>query len=1288
MKKLKPFVKSNLAIGSLSLLLVATTLYLGISRKQGEKRTALQIMSEKYKNMSLEEVEAIPKRDRPDLAILQNFEMTKDPSLNIIPVNRARKAFAKIKSSARLKSAANVNWEERGPNNVGGRTRALMFDPNDASGKKVWAGGVAGGLWYNNDITSSSSVWQNVDDFWANLAISCIAHDPTNTNVFYVGTGEGFFNSDAVRGAGIWKTTDAGATWSQLSSTDNNNFSYVLKLALTPTGTIIAATKSGLYRSTDDGASWTNLFSGSFADIEVASNGDIYCSEGLRDPGVVRKSTNDGESWATVTPSSGGERIELAIAPSDPNTVYAVASKDSDVAWFKKTTNGGGTWSNVDIPNYYSQSCYPSSDDFTRKQAWYDLILSVHPTNPNTVLVGGIDLYKSTNGGSSWGLISYWTGACDAYVHADQHAIQFSPVNENTAIFGNDGGVFYSSDVGNASNPAFSARNNGYNVTQYYAGDQENKTGSNIMLAGAQDNGTQRYSSAGINATSEVTGGDGAFCHIDQLNSDYQITSYVFNNIYRSTNGGANFQRILRNSTGRFINPTEYDDNAKVLYGAAGNNEYLKITNFTGSYSTDFVSASLGGNTISAIKASPFTDNRIFVGTGTYYGEGGSKIFKISNAHTSNPTVNEIGTSALPRTGYISSIDVGANEDQLIITYSNYGLVSIWESTNGGASWQNKEGDLPDIPVRSVLYNPLNRNEVIIATELGVWSTANITDASPNWVVTNTGLANVRCDMLQYRASDGNVMVVTHGRGVYTGKPFAVGPDEEPPTVPTGLVASGVTSSGFVLNWNASSDNFGVTAYNVSVNGTIVGTPSTTNYSVSGLDASTTYNVTVVALDAAGNVSEPATISVTTNDQTGLCNGAITAFPYSESFESGFGAWEQDDTDDINWDRDTDGTPSNSTGPSSATDGDYYLYIESSYNGTGYPNKNAIIYTPCFDVTALSGAQLSFWYNMYGSSMGTLAVEASTDGGATYSEIWSLSGDQGTAWKEVKIDLASSASLKLRFSGTTATSYTSDMAIDNVQIMEKVVGPQCPSLEIGSLFAYAGQDRDGDYTLISPTELQLENNTWKYMDLNYTITTNTILEFEFKSTSQGEIHGIGLDNNNEINSEYIFQVYGTQDWGIKNYFNYSGSNWKKYSIPVGSYYSGDANRLAFVNDNDNGTGNTSYFRNIVIHEGNCGASVQEQYTVMSDNKIEAIMGTEPEGIVGIYPNPVKDQLTLQHNFESASYAIYSLSGKIIDKGLVDGETRHEINTSELNNGMYILKVDHANGNWSTKFSKD
>ena len=382
-----------------------------------EKRgLTLAEQREAYQGSSVEEIEALPKYDRPDLAVMQNFDMTRDPSTNDVPVERALQAFGQVKKDFQAKAIPGVTWTERGPDNVGGRTRAIMFDPNDGTSRTVWAGGVGGGLWYNTDITSASTVWQNVDDFWANIAVTTIAYDPTNTQTFYVGTGEGFFNADAIRGAGIWKSTNGGTSWTQLSSTTGSDFHYVQKVVVTPSGTVIAATQEGLYRSTNGGSSWTTLFTGRFADIEVASNGDVWASEGIFTTGVVRKSTNDGVSWSTVTPASGGERIELAIAPSDPNTVYAVASNNTAIAWMYRTTNGGSSWTSITVPQYTEQSCTLSgSNDFARGQAWYDLIMSVSPTNSNVALVGGIDIYKTTNGGSSWGLVSYWTGACDTY---------------------------------------------------------------------------------------------------------------------------------------------------------------------------------------------------------------------------------------------------------------------------------------------------------------------------------------------------------------------------------------------------------------------------------------------------------------------------------------------------------------------------------------------------------------------------------------------------------------------------------------------------------------------------------------------------------------------------------------------------------------------------------------------------------------------------------------------------------------------------------------------------------
>ncbi len=705
--------------------------------------------------------------DNPDLAEKFEFEKTKDPALGYIPIERRAKARKKAMELLAQKTAIpDVHWVERGPNNVGGRTRAIMFDPNDDTHKKVWAGGTSGGLWYNNDITSNSSQWIKVDDFWDNLAISCIDYNPDNTDEFYVGTGEGW-SFKLVRGNGIWKTSDGGNTWNRLSSTVGNDFHYVQKIKVLNNGKVIAATGSGLFVSDNGGNTWVRKLTGFFADIEISANQDVYVSEGSRlsGEGYIYKSIDGAESFTDITPPAVyQERIELACAPSNNNVVYAIASSGRNVAWIMRTDDGGSTWSNINIPNYLNQDCSESTSDFTRGQAWYDLIAAVHPTNSDYIIIGGIDLHRSTDGGSSWEAISYWTGACGSYVHADQHAIVFRPDNSNEIVSGCDGGVFYSPDAGN-NGTTFNQRDNNYNVTQFYACAMRNEANSNIFFAGAQDNGTQKFSSPGLGSTVKVTGGDGGFCFVDQDNNDFVITSYVYNNHYFSNNGGNSFNYLTSDNSGRFINPADFDNTNNIMYNA-DQVDSLFVVNINNSSNTHYlINNGLDGDYITAIEASPYTDYLIFAGT--YH-----NIYKITSAST-NPTSQNIDPNNTLPDGYISCITVGQDDNHLLVTYSSYGVSHVWTTSDGGNTWVDKTAQLPDMPVRWALFNPNDYNQVLLATEAGVWSTTNLSATDPDWQPTTEGLANVRCDMLTIRSSDNLVAIATYGRGLYTTDVFS-----------------------------------------------------------------------------------------------------------------------------------------------------------------------------------------------------------------------------------------------------------------------------------------------------------------------------------------------------------------------------------------------------------------------------------------------------------------------------------------------------------------------------------
>jgi len=727
----------------------------------------------------------LPKQDRIDLAIQYEYEITKDPSLNAVP--RERLLTAEQVLEARLNTqrpngaVTGITWQERGPNNVGGRTRALIFDLNDAANgyKKIWAGGVGGGLWYTNDITAATPTWNKVNDFMENLAITSIAQNPANPQEIYVGTGEGWFNSDAIRGLGIWKTTNGGSTWTQLASTNNSNFYYVQKIVIDGTGKLYVCTRDGgLQKSTNGGTSWTKILGtgiagcphNNAADVEIAANGNIYCSFGIFSTGKIYRSTDEGSNWNDITPASA-RRIELACAPSDDNTVYALfqSASTNDCNAIQRYNASSNTWTACTVPTIIDQG---SNSNFTRGQAWYDLVAAVDPNNADRVYIGGVDALRSDNGGSTWTQMTTWslfnaTGFTSAQnVHADQHAIVYAPGSSSRAIWGTDGGVDYTAnaDVAIPSKPIFVDKNNGYNVTQYYA-CAIHPTNTNYFLAGAQDNGTQKFTTAGINSTTNASGGDGAFCHIDQDNPNIQITSYVYNNYYISTNGGTSFTSRSFANTGGFINPTDYDDAANIMYGGNTAGSYFRWNDpATGGTSWNNVTcAEFGTNSVRHVLVSKTVANRV------YFGLSNGSVVMVDNANTGTSVT---GTVIRTGTGSVSGIAIDpANENHMLVSYSNYGVTSVWESNNavsGSPTWTAVEGNLPDMPVRWVMFDPRNTDWALIATELGVWSTDNLNGAITDWQPTNAGFANVRVDMLQHRASDNTIAAATHGRGLFT----------------------------------------------------------------------------------------------------------------------------------------------------------------------------------------------------------------------------------------------------------------------------------------------------------------------------------------------------------------------------------------------------------------------------------------------------------------------------------------------------------------------------------------
>lgn len=727
----------------------------------------------------------LSKYDRMDLAMEMEVSKTMDPSLGIVPYERMKDAWEAARRTANSRAAiSGLEWIERGPNNFGGRTRAIMFDPNDGNKSAVFAGAVAGGLWKTTNIYAQNPEWEPVNDLFDNLSIVSIAYDSAAPTTMYFGTGEGYYNVDAVRGNGIWKSTDGGSTWSQLSSTVTTNhtttagtgdcnFDYVNKIIVSGQDTILAACKShytnrgGIMRSTDGGSSWTRVLPATgtcrAADIERAKNGDLYAALGIFNTDGIYKSTDNGATWTKLTggglPASGYERIELACAPSDANKILAIMQDASanDCYGIYQSSDGGANWSSLTVPTQ-------GSDDFTRGQAWYDLIAAYDPNDDTRIFIGGIDLWLSENSGTSWTEISHWYGQSYQEVHADQHAIAFASGSSDTILFGNDGGIFLCED-GSGSSPDIANRNMGYNVTQFYACAIHPTANSNFFLAGAQDNGSHRFTHAGECSTVEVTGGDGAFCHIDQDDPTYMFTAYVYSYFRRSTDGGNTFSNVNYSGSGNFISQSDYDNDADILYSSYNSGEYLRWNNpQTGTNFTE-VNMSFTGQ-VSAVTCDPNTSNKVWFGTESGY------VYYVTNAHNGSASSTDVTDGSMP-SGEVSCIEIDPGDaNHVLVVFSNFGVASVWETTDGGSNWTDVEGNLPDMPIRWALFNPNNTDQALLATEAGVWSTDNLNGGSTSWASSNTGLANVRVDMLQYRSSDNLVIAATHGRGLYSSDVF------------------------------------------------------------------------------------------------------------------------------------------------------------------------------------------------------------------------------------------------------------------------------------------------------------------------------------------------------------------------------------------------------------------------------------------------------------------------------------------------------------------------------------
>ncbi|RYZ24001.1 MAG: hypothetical protein EOO16_02730 [Chitinophagaceae bacterium] len=777
------------------------TLFFNLRQKPAYLDDPYRIETEK------EEEEEHEGYDGPAERAAFEFERLKDPALGYVPAERLIETLEELhrqRSGIASRVTGALSWQERGPvyDVVGpdgnprggtgqvasGRVIAVLVDTlNDPTGNTVWAGGVAGGLWKCTDFLAAIPNWTHIDDRFDNLAISSITQNPASPQTLYFSTGEPTSNVDAVYGAGIWKSTNGGSTWSRLPS--STGFQRVFRVRCDAAGNIYVgnrssglagASASGLYRSNDGGTTWQNITpspltatNGICTDIEISASGRFHASLGYGGTRVQHVySDNPATVTATTWNNSTGIRISTSSAyrlelAEQGNTLYAVTVAGNNLDSAYKSVNGGATWTKQNT------AAYPTG--VLNGQGWYNLTLAINPNNASEFIVGGLDAYKFTASGTATPTrLTYWVTTAP-YVHADHHFMQWWRAGtESRLLMATDGGVFYSSNGGST----FTDKNRNLAIKQFYSADIHPDAGSNYMLAGAQDNGVHRLSNAGLSWSTEILGGDGCFVHISQSNPQIQVGTYVYNSYHVSSDGGATWVDTDLSSDGSFVNPFDYDDATNTMYAcnrtaaAAGQinrwrNPHLNgantVLNITG------MTRTAGGTSgfATAFKVSPFTADRVYIGSSN------GKVIRLDGASAATPanvTANSTDISGTQiASGNITSVNTGSTDAVLVATISNYGVKHVWYTANAGATWTAIDGNLPDIPVRWAQVDPQNNGKIYIATEAGIWYTDAVNGAATSWT-NDVNFPLVRTDMLKLRLSDNMLMAATHGRGVFTAR--------------------------------------------------------------------------------------------------------------------------------------------------------------------------------------------------------------------------------------------------------------------------------------------------------------------------------------------------------------------------------------------------------------------------------------------------------------------------------------------------------------------------------------
>lgn len=641
-------------------------------------------------------------------------------------------------------------WEPLGPthwmsisyNPGNGRVNCTVTHPGQPN--VIYAGTPASGLWRS---ANNGSTWESLYTDLPSMGVSGIAIDTTGTGTIYIATGDG--DGSDTYSQGVLKSTDNGETWSTTGlnwSITQTRTTRGLRMDPTNPQRLYCAASNGLYRTLNGAETWQQLSTGSFRDVEFKPGdpSQVYaCTDrffrSTAGGEIITPTTNDG----LPTPDLVG-RMAIAVCPAAPEVVYALCSNEEDNSYLGlwRSTDGGITFTmRSDSPNIFS---YSENGSGSGGQAWYDMALAVDPENPDIVYVGGINVWRSINGGATWQIKSHWVYPAEVgYTHADIHSLD---VHDGKLYCGSDGGIFVSEDDANS----WVDLSAGLDITQFYRmGSSELMP--NLIMAGAQDNGSNRY----VNGQwTHVFGADGMEAAVDPFNANTVFCSSQNGGLRRSSNSGVDWESLVDDmfEEGAWVTPYALDPQVpgrmlsgfnNLLYSEDHGDNWVDMTGWT---------------TNQFVRCLAFAPSNSDV----WYVARNDKVARLTDEGLSQVNIRP----GLPQSQSPTSITVDhADPYHLWISYSGqHASNKVFESLDGGLSWINRSAGLPNVPANSIVVQPNSPNGLYLGTDLGVFYRDDYTNG---WEPYGTGMPNVVVSELEINMASGKLRAATYGRGIW-----------------------------------------------------------------------------------------------------------------------------------------------------------------------------------------------------------------------------------------------------------------------------------------------------------------------------------------------------------------------------------------------------------------------------------------------------------------------------------------------------------------------------------------